>query len=57
MTAKFIGKPEEPKMYVKFSKNITLLESFLKQQNIEYKEEDLEYTPFGKGCVIRKEER
>ncbi len=49
-------KPQkEPTMYVKFSRNITLLESFLKDNNVEYNQEDLEDTPLGKGYVIRRD--
>ena len=47
--------PEESKIYVKFSKNITFLESFLKQKNTPYEQSDLEDTPLGRGYVIRKD--
>jgi hypothetical protein len=46
---------EEPKMYVKFSRNITILESYLKDNNVEYSQENLEDTPLGKGYVIRRD--
>jgi len=39
---------------VKFSNDILLLESFLIQQKIEYKPEDLEKTPFGLALRIKK---
>lgn len=42
-------------MFFKFSNNITLLESFLKQNNIAYEEEDLEDTPLGRGYVLRRD--
>ena len=47
--------PEEPKMAYKFSRNIHLLVSFLKQQNIPYNQEDLEDTPFGRALIIRRD--
>lgn len=40
---------------VKFSDDIFLLKSFLDQRKIEYKEEDLEKTPFGWGLRIKRE--
>ena len=48
-------EPEVPNMGVKFSNNITFLKSFLDQRKIEYKEEDLEDTPLGRGYVIRRD--
>lgn len=39
---------------VKFSNDIFLLESFLKQKGIEYKPEDLELSPFGRGLRIKR---
>lgn len=47
--------PEECKIAVKFSENITFLESFLKQKNISYQQDDLEDTALGRGYVVRKE--
>lgn len=47
--------PEQSKMYVKFSNNITFLESYLKQNNIPYEQEDLEDTPLGRGYVVRRD--
>ncbi len=44
------------KVCVKFANNITYLESFLKKHNIEYKDEDLEDMPLGRGYVIRRDE-
>lgn len=49
-------QPEESKLYVKFSRNITFCESFLKKHNIEYKDEDLEDTPLGRGYVVRRDD-
>lgn len=46
--------PEESKIYVKFSNNITFTESFLKSKNIPYNQEDLEDTPLGRGYVVRR---
>ena len=48
--------PEDSKMYVKFARNITFLESYLKQKNIKYAPSDLEDTPLGRGYVIRRDE-
>ncbi len=48
------NEPEKATIGVKFSNNIILLESFLKQKNIPYKPEDLEDTPMGIGLVIRR---
>ncbi len=39
---------------VKFSNDIFLCESFLKQKNIFYEESDLEDSPFGKGIRVRR---
>ena len=36
---KMDDQPEESKLYVKFSRNITFCESFLKKHNIEYFEQ------------------
>lgn len=52
---KDLNHSEEVTIYVKFSNNITFLESFLKQNKIDYQKEDLEDTPLGKGYVIRRE--
>jgi len=56
----FIYKPpetqntvQESKFYIKFSKNITLLESFLIQNKIQYEQEELEDTALGRGVIIR----
>lgn len=58
-----IYKPDNYKMEaqpatlgVKFSNDIFLLESFLKYRNIKYEESVLEFSPFGKGIRIKKEE-
>lgn len=40
---------------VKFSNDIFLLRSFLDQRGIEYKEEELDDSPFGKGIRIKRE--
>lgn len=40
---------------VKFSNDIVLLESFLKQRNIPYDQSDLEDTPYGRGYRIKKD--
>lgn len=47
--------PEESKLYVKFSNNIYVSETFLKKHNIEYTDEDLEDTPLGRMYVIRRD--
>lgn len=39
---------------VKFCKDTILLESFLRQHNIEYRPEDLEMTYYGPGLRIKK---
>lgn len=39
---------------VKFSNDIFLMKSFLDQHKIEYKESDLDYSPFGKGIRIKR---
>lgn len=44
--------PIESKLYVKFSNNIYLHESYLKQQNIEYNPDELIDTPLGKAIEI-----
>ncbi len=46
---------QESKIYVKFSKNITLLENFLKDNHIDYEDHELEETPLGRGYVIRRD--
>jgi hypothetical protein len=38
----------------KFSDDIMLLESFLKQFDVEYDESELEQTPYGKGLRIKR---
>lgn len=40
---------------VKFSNDVFLLRSFLDQRKIEYKEEELDDSPFGKGIRIKRE--
>jgi hypothetical protein len=40
---------------VKFSNDIFLMKSFLDQQKIEYKEEELEDSPMGKGFRIKRD--
>ncbi len=42
---------------VRFSNNIYLTESFLKQFNVEYTPDDLEYTPLGPCFIIRPEDK
>jgi hypothetical protein len=49
--------PIEPKLYVKFSNNIYLHESYLKQQNIEYDPDELIDTPLGKAIEIKEKDR
>jgi hypothetical protein len=50
-----IQPPLESKICVKFSNNIYFSESFLKQNNIEYTQEDLEDTAVGNAYVVKKE--
>lgn len=47
---------QDAKIGVKFSNDIFLLESFLKQFNVEYKQEDLVDSPFGRGVRIKRDE-
>ncbi len=46
---------QQSRIYVKFSRNISFSESFLKKHNIEYKAEDLEDTPLGRCYVVRRD--
>lgn len=50
-----LEKEEKGTHGVKFSQNVVLLESFLKQWNVQYTEADLEDTPLGRGHVIRQD--
>lgn len=51
------GKCEAQNVTVgfKFSKDVFLMRSFLDAQKIEYKEEDLEDSPMGKGIRIKRD--
>lgn len=46
---------KDAKIGYKFSKDIFLLESFLKQKNISYNPNELEDSPFGKGIRIKRD--
>ena len=48
-------KAVDAKMGVRFSNDIFLMRSFLDQRGIEYKEEELDDSPFGKGIRIKRD--
>jgi hypothetical protein len=52
---KYEPKALDATIGVKFSNDIFLHESLLKQFNIAYNEKDLEDIGFGKGIVIKRE--
>ena len=54
-TEDFEPKAIDATIGVKFSNDIVLLKSFLDQQNIEYKMEDLEDTGLGLGIRIKRD--
>lgn len=51
-----LGEALKATIGVKFSNNIYINESFLKQHNIKYNPEDLEETPMGLCLRIKKDE-
>ncbi len=48
-------KAQNATLGVKFSNDIFLMRSFLDKQGIEYKEEDLDDSPMGKGIRIKRD--
>lgn len=50
-------QPLKSTLGYKFSGDIFLLRSFLDKHGIEYKEEDLEDSPIGRGIRIKREKK
>ena len=50
-------KAQNTTLGVKFCTDTILLESFLKQHNIQYEQSDLEDTPMGRGYRMKRDNK